>query len=239
LAVASAGFASACRGAAGAAGALAGGATRVLATGSSIRGFFDAQPASKAASMMESGAANADARMMRRNCIVIKGLNSLSNRAKTLYDKADNPDSTNNMPSNPSELKASGLKATLPRLKILDIFQNSPVRHLSAEDIYKILLTENMDVGLATVYRVLTQFEQAGLLHRNHFETGKAVFELNEGSHHDHLVCVDCGRVEEFFDEEIEKRQQLVARERGFEISDHALALYGHCTKDNCPYRNR
>ncbi|AIY43561.1 Fur family ferric uptake transcriptional regulator [Collimonas sp. PA-H2] len=133
------------------------------------------------------------------------------------------------MPNNPSELKASGLKATLPRLKILEIFQNSEVRHLSAEDVYKILLSENLDVGLATVYRVLTQFEQAGLLQRNHFETGKAVFELNEGSHHDHLVCLDCGLVEEFYDEEIEKRQKIVAKEHGFEIADHALALYGHC----------
>ena len=136
------------------------------------------------------------------------------------------------MPNNPSELKASGLKATLPRLKILEIFQNSEVRHLSAEDVYKILLTENLDVGLATVYRVLTQFEQAGLLQRNHFETGKAVFELNEGSHHDHLVCLVCGLVEEFYDEEIENRQKAVAAERGFEIADHALALYGHCR--NC-----
>ncbi|QRX84612.1 ferric iron uptake transcriptional regulator [Glaciimonas sp. PAMC28666] len=136
------------------------------------------------------------------------------------------------MPNNPSELKASGLKATLPRLKILEIFQNSEVRHLSAEDVYKILLTENLDVGLATVYRVLTQFEQAGLLQRNHFETGKAVFELNEGSHHDHLVCLVCGLVEEFYDEEIENRQKAVATERGFEIADHALALYGHCR--NC-----
>ena len=143
------------------------------------------------------------------------------------------------MPSNPSELKASGLKATLPRLKILDIFQNSTVRHLSAEDVYKILLAENMDVGLATVYRVLTQFEQAGLLQRNHFESGKDVFELNEGSHHDHLVCLDCGRVEEFYDEEIEKRQQSVAGERGFNIAEHALALYGHCIKTDCPHRNR
>src|SRR5471030_3163143 len=109
------------------------------------------------------------------------------------------------MPDNPSNLKASGLKATLPRLKILDIFQSSAVRHMSAEDIYKILLAENMDVGLATVYRVLTQFEHAGLLQRNHFETGKAIFELNAGSHHDHLVCLDCGKVEEFFDAEIEK----------------------------------
>ncbi len=143
------------------------------------------------------------------------------------------------MTNNPSDLKASGLKATLPRLKILDIFQNSAVRHLSAEDVYKILLMENMDVGLATVYRVLMQFEQAGLLHRNHFEIGKAVFELNEGSHHDHLVCLDCGRVEEFFDEEIESRQQKIALERGFNIAEHALALYGHCTKENCAHRVR
>ena len=116
----------------------------------------------------------------------------------------------------PPNLKSSGLKATLPRLKILEIFQNNSVRHLSAEDVYKILLNDNMDVGLATVYRVLTQFEQAEILHRNHFETGKAVFELNEGSHHDHLVCLDCGRVEEFCDEEIEKRQRKAASERGF-----------------------
>ena len=143
------------------------------------------------------------------------------------------------MLNNPSELKASGLKATLPRLKILDIFQNSVVRHLSAEDVYKILLTENRDVGLATVYRVLTQFEQAGLLNRNHFETGKAVFELNEGSHHDHLVCLDCGRVEEFYDEQIEKRQQKIAIEHGFNLAEHALALYGHCTKTVCPHRGR
>jgi Fur family transcriptional regulator, ferric uptake regulator len=141
------------------------------------------------------------------------------------------------MPDNPSELKASGLKATLPRLKILQIFQSSSVRHLSAEDVYKILLADNMDVGLATVYRVLTQFEQAGLLSRNHFETGKAVFELNEGSHHDHLVCLDCGRVEEFFDDEIERRQKQVAEGRGFALAEHALALYGHCTKTDCPHR--
>ncbi|MDB5796278.1 MAG: ferric iron uptake transcriptional regulator [Paucimonas sp.] len=143
------------------------------------------------------------------------------------------------MPNPTPDLKSSGLKATLPRVKILEIFQHSAVRHLSAEDIYKILLGENLDVGLATVYRVLTQFEQAGLLHRNHFETGKAVFELNEGTHHDHLVCLDCGRVEEFFDDEIEQRQQKVAAERGFRIAEHALALYGHCIKDACPFRNR
>src|ERR1700712_349698 len=143
------------------------------------------------------------------------------------------------MSNNPTDLKASGLKATLPRLKILELFQNSSVRHLSAEDVYKLLIGENMDVGLATVYRVLTQFEQAGLLSRNHFETGKAVFELNQGSHHDHLVCLDCGRVEEFFDEAIETRQQQVAQERGFAIAEHALALYAHCTKTDCPHRGR
>lgn len=142
------------------------------------------------------------------------------------------------MSNNPTDLKASGLKATLPRLKILEIFQNSAVRHLTAEDVYKILLAENMDVGLATVYRVLTQFEQAGLLHRNHFETGKAIFELNAGTHHDHLVCLDCGRVEEFVDEEIEARQHRVAQERGFNIAEHALAIYGNCTKTACPHRH-
>jgi Fur family ferric uptake transcriptional regulator len=142
------------------------------------------------------------------------------------------------MSNSPTDLKASGLKATLPRLKILDIFQSSPVRHLTAEDVYKLLLAENMDVGLATVYRVLTQFEQAGLLNRNHFESGKAIFELNEGSHHDHLVCLDCGRVEEFVDEEIEKRQQSIAAERGFKIAEHALAIYGSCTKTNCPHKH-
>lgn len=148
---------------------------------------------------------------------------------KTLYDKSDIPYMSKSMANNPSELKASGLKATLPRLKILDIFQNAEVRHLSAEDVYKMLLADSLDVGLATVYRVLTQFEQAGILQRNHFETGKAVFELYEGSHHDHLVCLNCSKVEEFYDEEIEKRQVQIAQQYGFEIADHALALYGHC----------
>src|ERR1700730_2349204 len=141
--------------------------------------------------------------------------------------------------TNPTDLKNIGLKATLPRLKILEIFQHSPVRHLTAEDVYRNLLHEELDIGLATVYRVLTQFEQAGLLSRSNFETGKAVFELNEGSHHDHLVCLDCGRVEGFYDEEIEKRQQRIAQERGFQIAEHALALYGHCTKAACPHRGR
>jgi Fur family ferric uptake transcriptional regulator len=135
------------------------------------------------------------------------------------------------------ELKQSGLKATLPRIKVLEVFQKSPQRHMSAEDVYKVLLAEQADVGLATVYRVLMQFEQAGILSRTHFETGKAVFELNEGKHHDHLVCLDCGRVEEFYDAEIEKRQRAVAHARGFALQDHALALYAACTKKNCPYR--
>ncbi|WP_423196040.1 MULTISPECIES: ferric iron uptake transcriptional regulator [unclassified Cupriavidus] len=140
------------------------------------------------------------------------------------------------MPS-PADLKNIGLKATVPRLKILEIFQTSEQRHLSAEDVYRILLNEHMDIGLATVYRVLTQFEQAGLLSRNNFESGKAIFELNEGKHHDHLVCLDCGRVEEFFDSEIEHRQQSIARERGFALQEHALSLYGNCTKHECPHK--
>ena len=137
------------------------------------------------------------------------------------------------------ELKQSGLNATLPRIKVLEVFQRTAQRHMSAEDVYKVLLAEEADVGLATVYRVLMQFEQAGILLRTHFETGKAVFELNEGKHHDHLVCLDCGRVEEFFDAEIEKRQRGVAQARGFELHDHALALYATCTKKNCPHRPR
>ena len=140
------------------------------------------------------------------------------------------------MPS-PADLKNIGLKATVPRLKILEIFQTSEERHMSAEDVYRILLAEHMDIGLATVYRVLTQFEQAGLLSRNNFESGKAIYELNEGKHHDHLVCLDCGRVEEFFDGEIEQRQQSIARARGFALQEHALSLYGNCTKQPCPHR--
>ena len=134
-------------------------------------------------------------------------------------------------------LKDSGLKATLPRRKILELFEGSKVRHLSAEDVYKALIAEGIDVGLATVYRVLTQFEQAGLLSRQNFEHGKAVFELNEGGHHDHLLCLQCGRVEEFYDPDIEKRQADVARQRGFALHGHSLALYADCTKKNCPHR--
>jgi len=140
--------------------------------------------------------------------------------------------------TNADELKSSGLKATLPRIKILEVFQKSNTRHMTAEDVFKALLGEGADIGLATFYRVLMQFEQAGLLSRNHFETGKSVFELNEGKHHDHLVCMDCGRVEEFFDAEIEKRQKTVAQSRGFELQEHSLSLYAACTKKNCPHRS-
>jgi Fur family transcriptional regulator, ferric uptake regulator len=135
------------------------------------------------------------------------------------------------------DLKSSGLKATGPRLKILEVFQHTRQRHLTAEDVYKLLLAQDADIGLATVYRVLLQFEQAGLLSRSHFESGKSVFELNEGQHHDHLVCLTCGRVEEFYDAEIEARQRAVAEQRGFELHEHALALYAVCVKKDCAYK--
>jgi Fur family ferric uptake transcriptional regulator len=137
------------------------------------------------------------------------------------------------------ELKSSGLKATLPRIKILEIFQRADRRHMTAEDVFKALLGEGADIGLATVYRVLMQFEQAGLLSRSNFESGKAVFELNEGQHHDHLVCLDCGRVEEFYDAQIEVRQREVAVSRGFELQEHSLALYARCTKTACEHRGK
>lgn len=139
--------------------------------------------------------------------------------------------------TNIEELKNTGLKATLPRLKILDVFQNAKQRHMTAEDVFRVLLEDRSDIGLATVYRVLMQFEQAGLLTRSNFESGKAVYELNEGQHHDHLVCLDCGRVEEFYDAEIEKRQQMVAKTRGFILQEHALSLYANCSKTDCEYR--
>lgn len=131
-----------------------------------------------------------------------------------------------------TSLKKAGLKATLPRLKILSILEDVSVRHVSAEDVYKLLLDSDEDVGLATVYRVLTQFETAGLVIRHNFEGGRAVFELNDESHHDHMVCVECNRVIEFFDATIEERQRRVAEKEGFEIKDHALYLYGLCA--NC-----
>ena len=139
--------------------------------------------------------------------------------------------------TNTQNLKSMGLKATLPRLKILDLFQRADQRHLTAEDVYRLLMNEGIDIGLATVYRVLTQFEQAGLLERHHFEVTKAVFELNQGQHHDHLVCMQCGKVEEFYDTQIEERQKQIARERGFEVRDHALHLYVDCLNKDCPNR--
>jgi Fur family ferric uptake transcriptional regulator len=135
------------------------------------------------------------------------------------------------------ELKSSGLKATLPRIRILEIFQKARQRHMTAADVYKALLADGADIGLATVYRALMQFEQAGILSRSHFESGKSVFELNEGQHHDHLVCLSCGRVEEFFDPEIEARQRAVAQAKGFELQDHALSLYAVCSKPVCEHR--
>jgi len=135
------------------------------------------------------------------------------------------------------ELKSSGLKATLPRIRILEVFQRSAQRHMTAEDVFKALLAEGSDIGLATVYRVLMQFEQAGLLSRSHFESGKSVFEINEGKHHDHLLCLTCGRVEEFYDAEIESRQRAVAESRGFALREHTLALYAECHRSDCAHR--
>ena len=131
--------------------------------------------------------------------------------------------------TNIDELKSTGLKATLPRLKILEIFQKGAQRHMTAEDVFRVLLEERSDIGLATVYRVLTQFEQAGILERSNFESGKAVYELNEGTHHDHLICTSCGKVEEFYDAEIERRQQMIAKDKGWILQDHAMSLYGLC----------
>ncbi|RGE44844.1 ferric iron uptake transcriptional regulator [Comamonas testosteroni] len=132
---------------------------------------------------------------------------------------------------NIDELKSTGLKATLPRLKILEIFQKGAQRHMTAEDVFRVLLDERSDIGLATVYRVLTQFEQAGILIRSNFESGKAVYELDEGQHHDHFVCTSCGKVEEFYDAEIENRQKLIAKDKGWVIQDHSMALYGQCAE--------
>jgi Fur family ferric uptake transcriptional regulator len=129
-----------------------------------------------------------------------------------------------------SELRKAGLKVTLPRVTLRDILETSESRHHSAEDVYKALLETGEDIGLATVYRVLTQFEAAGLVKRHHFEGGQSVFELNEGSHHDHILCVKCGRVDEFVDEVIEKHQKAIAAELGYEMTDHCLYMYGICS---------
>ncbi|MDA0272425.1 MAG: ferric iron uptake transcriptional regulator [Proteobacteria bacterium] len=133
------------------------------------------------------------------------------------------------MPAESQELKDAGLKITLPRIKILQIFESSEVHHVSAEDVYKLLLQNGEEIGLATVYRVLTQFEQAGLVVRHNFEGGHSVFELASDKHHDHIVCVRCGRVEEFADDEIEQLQKKVADKLGFELTDHNLNMYGMC----------
>ena len=135
------------------------------------------------------------------------------------------------------EIRNAGLKVTLPRVKILEILETSDMRHMSAEDVYKALLDTGQDIGLATVYRVLTQFEGAGLVIRQNFEGGHSVFELNQGAHHDHIVCNQCGQVVEFYDEAIEKRQDAVAKGLGFSLRDHSLVLYGDCHRKDCPNR--
>jgi Fur family ferric uptake transcriptional regulator len=127
------------------------------------------------------------------------------------------------------ELRDSGLKVTVPRQRILQIFHEGKSKHLSAEEVYRILLIEKSEVGVATIYRVLMQFAEAGILVRRHFESGSAVFELNEGHHHDHLICTSCGKVEEFVDNQIEARQEQIAKDRGFTLHDHSLSLYGIC----------
>jgi len=132
------------------------------------------------------------------------------------------------------ELRKLGLKVTLPRMKILEILETSETRHMSAEDVYRVLLDAQEEIGLATVYRVLTQFEAADLVTRHHFEGGHSVFELNQGHHHDHIVCNQCGKVVEFVEETIERCQEKVAKKAGFKIRDHSLIIYGDCTKKNC-----
>ncbi len=137
------------------------------------------------------------------------------------------------------ELKQAGLKVTLPRMRILEILHENPTQHLSAEDIYKSLIQAGeTKIGLATVYRVLTQFEAAGLVQRHNFEGGQSVFELDQGEHHDHIVCLQCGKIEEFYDEVIEQHQQTIARKLGFELADHSLVLFGNCTRTDCPNRS-
>lgn len=137
-----------------------------------------------------------------------------------------------------NELKQAGLKVTLPRMKILEILHDNTALHLSAEDIYKSLIQAGeTKIGLATVYRVLTQFEAAGLVKRHNFEGGQAVFELDQGDHHDHIVCLQCGKIEEFYDDVIEQHQQTIARKLGFQLADHSLVLFANCTRPDCPNR--
>ena len=133
------------------------------------------------------------------------------------------------------DLRNAGLKVTLPRLKILEMLEHSDTRHMSAEEIYRQLMDTGEDIGLATVYRVLTQFEAAGLVTRHHFEGGHAVFELERGHHHDHMVCIKCGHVDEFEDDTIEKRQREKAESLGYRLIEHSLIMYGECLRKNCP----
>ncbi len=140
---------------------------------------------------------------------------------------------------NSNELKQAGLKVTLPRMKILEMLQDHEHQHVTAEDIYKRLLDAGEEIGLATVYRVLTQFESAGLIKRHHFEGAQSCFELDQGTHHDHIVCLKCGKIEEFFDEVIEQRQRLIAKQLGFELADHSLILYGQCSAPGCSQGSR
>ena len=132
------------------------------------------------------------------------------------------------------DLRKAGLKVTLPRMKILEILERSTQQHLSAEDLYRILLNSDEEIGLATIYRVLTQFEGAGLVMRHHFEGGQAVFELDRGKHHDHLICIKCGKIVEFVNSSIEEQQTKIAEEAGFKITDHSLIIYGECDSDSC-----
>jgi len=134
------------------------------------------------------------------------------------------------------DLKKAGLKVTLPRMKVLEILETSNQRHMSAEEVYRALLETGSEVGLATVYRVLTQFESAGLVSRHNFEGGQSVFELDSGKHHDHLVCVKCGRVEEFFDGTIEQCQQKIAQNAGYKLVEHSLVLYVDCENPDCEH---
>ncbi len=135
------------------------------------------------------------------------------------------------------DLRNAGLKVTVPRVKMLELLEKTHDRHLTAEAIHRLLLEAGEEIGLATVYRALTQFEAAGLITRHHFEGGQAVFELERGPHHDHIVCIHCGRVEEFYDEVIEKRQRSIAEKLGFDLRDHALTLYGECSEPDCRAR--
>ena len=143
------------------------------------------------------------------------------------------------MPIEDKELRKAGLKVTLPRIKVLQVLESAEPHHLTAENVYRALVDAGEEVGLATVYRVLTQFESAGLVERHNFDAGQAVFELARGEHHDHIVCVDCGQVMEFTDNMIESQQEKVAARLGFALEDHSLYLYGRCKKTNCPNKEK